>query len=175
MNGNGKEYALAMFAIALENDSMEEIHSDMVSLKQVIDENPEYLEYLVNPAVSKSERIENVAMVFEGRVCEDVFAFINILVNHGDTYCLESAIDEFNQMYEDYMHFAKAVVTSVVELTDAEKEKLISKLQQVTKKRVVAEYVIDKSLMGGITVVVDGMFYDGSVRKNLNNIKEVIS
>lgn len=175
MSGNGKEYALAMFSIALENESMEEIHSDLNMVRDAIKENPEYLEFLLNPAVLKSERVASVAEVFEGRVCEDVFAFLNILCDHADMYSLVEAIDEFGKMYEDYMNFSKAVITSAVELTDSEKVKLINKLQKVTKKRIDPEYVIDEKLMGGLTVMVDGKFFDGSVRKNFNNLKEVMS
>ncbi|MCQ2516255.1 MAG: ATP synthase F1 subunit delta [Saccharofermentans sp.] len=175
MNGNGKEYALAMFGIALEKENLEVMQEDMQMLKEVLGENPGYLEYLVNPAVKKSERLENIKEVFEDKVCEDVYSFLCILCEHEDTYCINEAINEFSNMYENYMHFATAVVTSAVELTEEEKAKLISKLTKVTGKRIVASYEIDKNLMGGITVEVDGMFYDGSVRKNLKNIKEVIS
>lgn len=175
MNGNAKEYALAVFAIALEEDSMTVIHDDLIMVKDAITENPGYMEYLVNPAIPKSERRENLKMVFESRVCGDVFAFLNILCDHGDMYVMNEAIDEFCAMYEDYMRFSKAVITSAVALTEEEKTKLVSKLQSVTNKRIEAEYQVDPSLIGGVTVDVDGKFYDGSVRKNLSNIKEVIS
>lgn len=175
MNGNGKEYALAMFGIALEKETLDVMQEDLAMLKEAFTENPGYLEYLVNPAVKKSERLENIKTIFEERVCEDVYSFLCVLCEHEDTYCIKEAIDEFSNMYENYKHFATAVVTSAVELTEEEKSKLMAKLTKVTGKRIVASYEIDKNLMGGITVEVDGMFYDGSVRKNLKNIKEVIS
>lgn len=101
MNGNAKEYALAVFAIALEEDSMTVIHDDLIMVKDAITENPGYMEYLVNPAIPKSERRENLKMVFESRVCGDVFAFLNILCDHGDMYVMNEAIDEFCAMYEE--------------------------------------------------------------------------
>jgi len=175
MNGNGKEYALAMFGIALEHDNLDTMQEDLQMLKEALGENPGYLEYLINPAVKKSERLQNIKTVFEDKICEDVFAFMNILVEHEDTYAINDAINEFERMYEDYKHYATAVVTSAVELTEDEKTKLMAKLTKVTGKRIVASYEVDKNLMGGLTVEVDGMYYDGSVRKNLKNIKEVIS
>ncbi|MCQ2465894.1 MAG: ATP synthase F1 subunit delta [Clostridia bacterium] len=175
MNGNAKEYALAIFAVALENDSVEQVHEDLLLVRDALVENPEYKDYLVNPAIPKSERMANLELVFSEQVCDDVFAFLNIICDHGDVFTLEPAIEEFNVMFESHMRMAKAVITSAVELTEDEKTKLITKLQAVTKKNVEAVYVIDKSLIGGVTVDVDGKFYDGSVRKNLKNLKEVIS
>ncbi|MCQ2532129.1 MAG: ATP synthase F1 subunit delta [Saccharofermentans sp.] len=175
MNGNAKEYALAMFAIALENNSIAEIHDDFLSLREAFDDNTGFMEYLINPAIPKSERFECLREVFESRVCDDVFSFLNIICEHGDSYTILPTIDEFEAMYEEYMRYSKAVVTSAIELSDDQKRRLISKLQAVTGKRIEAEYIIDKSLIGGLAVTVDGKHFDGSVRKNLKNIKEEIS
>ena len=175
MRGNGKEYAVALFSIALESEQHAQIYGDMEYLKELVNDNPEYIDYLVNSSIPKSERVNNLREVFEGRVCDPVFAFLNVLLEHRDTNVLLSAIDEFRSLYEDYMNVADAVVTSVVELTDEQKKKLISKLSLVTGRRIRATYVIDSSLIGGLSVTVDGKLYDGSIKKNLNNLKEVMS
>lgn len=175
MRGNGKEYAVALFSIALESGQHAQIYGDMEYLKELVNDNPEYIDYLVNSSIPKSERVNNLREVFEGRVCDPVFAFLNVLLEHRDTNVLLSAIDEFHSLYEDYMNVADAVVTSVVELTDEQKKKLISKLSLVTGRRIRATYVIDSSLIGGLSVTVDGKLYDGSIKKNLNNLKEVMS
>ena len=175
MRGNGKEYAVALFSIALESEEHAQIYGDMEYLKELVNDNPEYIDYLVNSSIPKSERVNNLREVFEGRVCDPVFAFLNVLLEHRDSNVLLSAIDEFRSLYEDYMNVADAVVTSVVELTDEQKKKLISKLSLVTGRRIRATYVIDSSLIGGLSVTVDGRLYDGSVKKNLKNLKEVMS
>ncbi|MBR4495359.1 MAG: ATP synthase F1 subunit delta [Clostridiales bacterium] len=175
MRGNGKEYAVALFSISLESEQHAQIYGDMEYLKELVNDNPEYIDYLINSSIPKSERVNNLREVFEGRVCDPVFAFLNVLLEHRDTNVLLSAIDEFRSLYEDYMNVADAVVTSVVELTDEQKKKLISKLSLVTGRRIRATYVIDSSLIGGLSVTVDGKLYDGSIKKNLNNLKEVMS
>ena len=174
MRGNGKEYAVALFSIALESEQHAQIYDDMEYLKELVNDNPEYIDYLVNSSIPKSERVNNLREVFEGRVCDPVFAFLNVLLEHRDSNVLLSAIDEFRSLYEDYMNVADAVVTSVVELTDEQKKKLISKLSLVTGRRIRATYVIDSSLIGGLSVTVDGKLYDGSIKKNLNILKEQI-
>lgn len=175
MNGGGKEYALALFSIMLENDQPEQIYADIEFVDRVFKDNQEYIEFLVNPSISKSERIEDLRKAFEGQICETVFSFLNVIFEHRDMYVLLSAIDEFRTMYEQYMSIADAVVTSAVELTDDQKQRLVNKLTEVTGKTIRATYVIDKSIIGGLSVAVDGRNYDGSVRKNLNNLKEVMS
>lgn len=175
MNGNGKEYAIALFSIMLESDQDHQISKDLDMVYKTVKDNPEYVEFLINPSIPKSERIRSLQEVFEGNVCDTVYSFLNVICEHQDTYALFNAIEEFRILYEDYMNIADAVVTSAVELTNAQKAKLTAKLSAVTGKTIRAEYVIDKSIIGGVAVTVDGKNFDGSVRKNLKNIKEVIS
>lgn len=175
MNGNGKEYALALFSIMLEDGNTETIYNDLNEVDKLLRDNPDYLDFLINPSIPKSERIQSIKSIFEQSVCEPVFAFLNVICDHRDVGILFSAIDEFRSMYEDYMNYADAEVASAVELTDDEKDRLIKKLSDITGKTIRASYVIDKTLIGGLSVSVDGKHFDGSVRKNLKNIKEVIS
>ncbi|MBR3532553.1 MAG: ATP synthase F1 subunit delta [Clostridiales bacterium] len=175
MNGGGREYAIALFEIMLENDHPEVISSDLDLVYKTINENPDYIEYLINPSVPKSERVQSINEAFEDQVCEPVFSFLNVIMQHRDMHVLLSAIDEFRTMYEDYKNLADAVITSAVELSEDQKSRLIDKLTKVTGKKIKATYTVDRSLLGGITVTVDGMHFDGSVLKNLKNIKEVIS
>ena len=176
MNGGGKEYASALFSIVLENENqVSDIYNDIETVDKLIKDNPEYVDYLINPSIPKSERKKNLSDTFDGKVCDPVFAFLNVIMEHRDMKVLLSAIEEFRTMYEYYMNIADAVITSAVELTGEEKQKLISKLSRVTGKTIRPVYVIDKKLIGGLSVTVDGKFYDGSVRKNLKNLKEVMS
>ena len=175
MNGNDKEYAIALFSLMLESDEVDKVIPDIDLVDTLFKENPEYIDYLSNPSVPKSERIESLRSVFEGQVCDHVYSFLNVICEHRDMHVLFSAISEFRKMYEDYMHIADAVITSAVELTDEQKARLTAKLTKVTGKTIKPQYVIDKGLIGGISVTVDGKHFDGSVRKNLKNIKEVIS
>ena len=66
-------------------------------------------------------------------------------------------------------------VTAEAPLTDEEKEKLKNKLEAMTKSTVSMEYFIDESLLGGLIAEIDGKVLDGSLRKRLHDIKEVIN
>ena len=170
MNGGGKEYAVALFSLMLESGDQETIYSDLMFVEKTFKENPEYIEFLINPSIMKSERIDALQKVFEDQVSETVFSFLNVILLHRDMHVLLSAIEEFRSLYEDYMRIADAV-----ELSDEQKKRLVAKLSSVTGKNIRATYVIDKDLLGGVSVTVDGKHFDGSVRQNLKNLKEVLA
>ena len=69
----------------------------------------------------------------------------------------------------------KPQITSARELGDAEKRALESQIEKVTGKKVRAQFGLDTSLLGGAVVRVGSTIYDGSVKGQLEKIKEAIS
>ena len=175
MTNAGREYAIALFETAYESGNIDDIRKDVRSIKDMFLQMPEYIEFLSNPGIPKKERMNALSEAFEGRVDDVLFSFLAVMTEGGDMSAFFDAQKEFEQMYEDFKKFTYAEITSAVELTDEEKEKLVSKLEKLTGKTVKPKYRIDPSLMGGITVTTDGMFFDGSVRKNLKNLEKEIS
>jgi F-type H+-transporting ATPase subunit delta len=72
----------------------------------------------------------------------------------------------------DRLGFAEAEVTSAHDLGDPEKRLLEAEIAKMTGKRVRARYERDSSLLGGAVVKVGSTIYDGSVKGQLDRIRE---
>lgn len=175
MNTTGREYALALFETAYESGNIDDIRNNIRSLKRLFKEMPEYIEFLTNPGIPKSERMDALREAFEGKVDDILYFFLAVMTERADMGSFFDAYKEFEHMYEDFKKFTYAEITSAVELTDEEKAKIVAKLEKITGKTVRPRYKINPALMGGITVTPNGMFFDGSVRKNLKNLEKEIS
>ena len=175
MTTTGREYALALFETAYESGNIDGIRDDIRAINKLLKKMPDYIEFLSNPGIPKKERMDALRTAFEGKVDDVVYAFLAVMTEGADMASFFDSYKEFEHMYEDYKRFTYAEITSAVELTDEEKAKLIAKLESITGKTVRPKYKIDPALMGGITVTADGMFFDGSVRKNLKNLEKEIS
>ena len=81
----------------------------------------------------------------------------------------------YEALLREWKQTSVAEVVSAVELTEDEKTRLLAKLEAVCGHAVVAEYRIDESLMGGVSITVDGKVMDGSIRRRLHEVKEVIA
>ncbi len=73
------------------------------------------------------------------------------------------------------MRCSEAQITSARELGDAEKRTLEGRIEKVTGKKVRAQYGQDASLLGGALVRVGSTIYDGTVKGQLEKIREAIS
>jgi F-type H+-transporting ATPase subunit delta len=70
---------------------------------------------------------------------------------------------------------AEAEITSFRELSDTEKREFESQVAKLTGKKVRAHYTRDGSLLGGAMLRLGSTIYDGSVRGQLEKMKEAIS
>lgn len=175
MRQNDKEYAEALFALAAEENNAEGYLRDLSLIEDVIKADPEYISLLSSPAIAMSERLAAIREAFDGQVCENVLSFLMLLCENSNAGVLLSCIDEFKALALCVSETAKAKIISAFPLSDSQKKALCEKLEKTSGKVILPEYIIDKSLIGGIKVEVDGKSYDGSLSHRLRDIKDVIS
>lgn len=175
MTQTNKEYAEALFTLAVENNMLENYSEALQIIKNSVQENPDYTLFLDSPAVPLSERLAAVDAAFEKDFHEYIVSFLKLLCENGRIRELINCIDEFDELKRLASNITTATVYSAVELTDSAKEKLITKLEAMSGKTVEAVYVIDSSVLGGIKIEIDGKTIDGSVTNNLKRIKGVMN
>ena len=174
MTQTSKEYANALFMLAAENHEEYETLCALKTASQVFAENPEYIDFLQYPGIAKKERIEALGKAFDGMTPEYALSFMKLLCEHSHMNIFDDCLHEYEEMYNVSKRICMAVVTSAVELTDEEKERLRLKLHKLSGKTPVFRYVVDKNILGGIIVEADGKIMDGSLRRRLKEVKEVI-
>lgn len=168
-----KEYAEALFELSCEEGVTDEYIGELKSIKDVIEENPEYLDFLSSPAAGLYERLSAIDEAF-GNLSENIVSFLKLLCENGRIDMLLSCIDEFIALAMALSGKRFATVYSAVELSDSQKDAVCKKLKKLTGKEIDANYIIDKSLIGGIKIDLDGQTIDGSVKHRLSDIKDVI-
>lgn len=125
------------------------------------------------PAEQKRRVLD--ALVAKAGTSRPVRNFVAVLIDHHRIHFLDEIVKQFEKELNQRMGFAEAEITSARELNDAEKRELESQVQRMTGKKVRAHYARDESLLGGAIVQVGTTVYDGSVRGQLERIKEAIS
>ena len=77
-------------------------------------------------------------------------------------------------MLDEARGISRGVVTTAVELDEARKDSIRTKLESQTERKLELEYVIDPSIIGGVVFQVGDMVYDASLRAQLDNLRESI-
>ncbi len=170
-----KEYATALFALALEEDKADEFATAITLIKNVFSQNGKYIDFLSCPSVVVDERLSAIRSAFSDSVPQTVISFLQLLCKKGRINCIFDAADEFIALYNASKKITNAVVTSAVKLNDKQKQRLEKKLEALYKCSINFDYKIDSRLLGGLTVEIDGKILDGSLSHRLHEIKEVMN
>ena len=88
---------------------------------------------------------------------------------------LKIRIEQLEKELDARMGFTEAQISSARELGGTEKQALEAQIAKTTGKKVRATYGLDPSLLGGAIVRIGSTIYDGSVKGQLERIKEAIS
>lgn len=174
MARTNREYAEALFMLALEDNQVDEYSKALGLVKSTIEESPEYIDFLVSPAVPILERLAAIDEAFEGAVPEHVLSFLKILCEGRQAFLLAGCIKEFEKLVQASSNRTTAVVHSVIELTGDQKAALSKKLEKISGKQTDLICLIDPSLIGGIRVEIDGKIFDGSIKQRLHEISQSI-
>ena len=174
MAQTNREYAEALFMLALEENQVSEYSQALDFVGKVIEESPEYIDFLISPAVPIAERLAAIDEAFSSTVPEHVLSFLKILCESRQAYLLAGCIKEFKKLVQASSNRTTAIVYSVIELTSEQKSALCQKIEKVCGKSIDLVCLIDPSLIGGIKIEVDGKIFDGSIKQRLHEVSQSI-
>ena len=129
-----------------------------------------------NPAVPAEQKRRLLDAIVKREGMErHVRNLVAVLIDHRRIQFLGRITDQLEKELDARLGFAEAQVTSVRELSDVERRSLEAQIRKLTGKKVRAHYELDPSLLGGAVVRVGSTIYDGSVKGQLEKIREAIS
>jgi F-type H+-transporting ATPase subunit delta len=129
-----------------------------------------------NPAVPAAQKRKLLDVIVQrDGIDRPVRNLIAVLIDHRRLNFLLRIVEQFERELDRRMGLADAQISSARELGDAEKRTLEAEIAKLTGKKVRAQYGLDASLLGGAVVRIGSTIYDGSVKGQLERIKEAIS
>lgn len=112
------------------------------------------------------------SIVKRSGISRPVRNFVAVLIDHRRTRFIGEIVTQFAQELNQRMGFAVAEVTTARELSASERAKLEADLTKATSKKIRATYIKDESILGGAIARVGSTVYDGSVKGQLEKIRQ---
>jgi F-type H+-transporting ATPase subunit delta len=122
------------------------------------------------PSGQKRKLLDAIA-AREG-ISGEVRNFIAVLIDHQRIPFFAAIVKQFEQELNERMGFAEASIISAKHLNPGARRNLESQVERMTRKRVRATYQLDEMLLGGAVVRIGSTIYDGSVKGQLERIRE---
>ena len=156
----GRRYAEAFFAIAQEQNKIDEFQNELGEVVDVIMSNEDLKAFMYHVLIPPQEKKNVLSQLFADRVSASTLSFLNLVM-----------VDEYQTMADESKNVVKAEVTSAKHVNEQDLVELEKTLSQATGKKVRVKLTVDPSLLGGVKVRIGDRVIDASVVKKLDMLK----
>jgi F-type H+-transporting ATPase subunit delta len=169
-----ERYAAALADVVMERKGAPDIPEGLAEFVDLFFAFADLRNALESPAVEREVKIKIIDEVAEKmKLNEAVRNFICLVVDHRRTHMLREIVQLLSVELDRRQNILKLAVTSARKLDDGERTKLIEVFKgKDSEKKVRASFAEDRTLLGGVVVRVGSTVYDGSVREQLNRLRE---
>lgn len=174
MSAVAERYAAALADVVMERKGAPDVPEDLAQFVDLFFSSADLRNALESPAVGREAKIRIIDEVAEKmKLNEVVRNFICVVVDHRRTHMLREIVQLLSVELNRRQHIVQLEVTSAQKLDDGERNRLIGIFKgKDSKKKVKARFAEDRELLGGVVVRVGSTVYDGSVREQLNRLRE---
>jgi F-type H+-transporting ATPase subunit delta len=133
----------------------------------------ELREVLMNPAIAGEQKLK-VLDAIAGKIgmLPQVRNFVAVIMDHHRLGDLSEILDEYHVIADVDAGYTEAEITSARALEDNDRVELEEQVAKLVGGRVRATYKEDSSLLGGAVIRVGSTVYDGSIRAQLQQLKQ---
>ncbi|MEK6607275.1 MAG: ATP synthase F1 subunit delta [Myxococcota bacterium] len=171
--GVARRYASALLQIGLEGQRCDAFGEELGRVMALVRGSHELRGALGNPVFPLSQRKAALLAVLDRvGVSTTARSFLALLLERGRFAELDSIEREYRTMADRAAGRVRAEVTSARPLEGDVAARLAQALEKATGKTVLLEKKVEPELLGGLTLKVGSLLYDGSVRARLSELRE---
>lgn len=171
-----KTYGDALFEVALEEGTMDDLMKEVEVVLTVFQSNEEYIKLLNHPKLPVEEKISLLEGAFQGKVSDQLLGLLVTVVDKGRFAEIENILEYFEEEVRQYKKIGTAYVTSATPLTDQQKSDVEKRLLETTQyESFRMNYKVDEELIGGMVIQIGDRVVDSSIRTKLNRMARDLS
>ena len=174
---SAKNYAKAMFDVASDAGKIEVIKSDLdiVYFSLLVDKD--IYDFFKSSFIDGNLRMRILKKVYAGKISEETFNLIAILIERDLIHTLFAVIVEYENLCNEYYNIAVARIITASDINNIGNiEKLKECIRNMIKDRDVHFiFHTDENIIGGIVIEIEDIVYDYSIRRVLTGLKTSIS
>lgn len=170
-----KRYARAFFEIAGEEKKLEQYYNELSQFSSIVAENKDLGGFLANP-IFDEEAKKKVLEKIIGKLSlsKMTINFLNLLIDKKRIDVLPDIETCYRQLMDETLQKVRVTLKTAFPLSGEMQDYITSNLKKMTGQAVEVTVESDKGLLGGILIGVGDTLYDGSIKNQLNNMRNLL-
>lgn len=169
-----KTYGKAFFELALESNNLDTYAEEAKLVISALNSDETFKQVLNHPEISEVKKFTMLKNIFEQKVSEPFLGLFNLVVTKRREIYLSDILEDFLERVLEHKGILIAEVVSAVKLSEDQLLRIENKLAKNLNKQIILEVSVDPSLIAGLKITVDGHVIDGSVKKQMADIKNTL-
>ena len=175
VSGMAGRYATALFELALAEQGIDQVRTDLDRFDALVSESPDLLRLVRSPVFSAEEQGKALAAVLDQAGIGGLAAkFLKVVASNRRLFSVQAMIKAYRALVATH----KGEVTAEVTLAEAPSERQLDAIKgalaAVTQREVQLDVRVSPAIIGGLIVKLGSRMVDGSLRAKLNTIKHAM-
>jgi F-type H+-transporting ATPase subunit delta len=168
----GAIYAKAFLSAAEKAKTTDALVDEFDGLIELLKQYPE-LETILGSSLIKHEvKLGILDRTFNGRISSTLLNFLKVLSSHGRLDVLRAIHHEVREQYDVLRGRILVQVRTAAPLSPEIAQDILQKVQGKLGGKPELQQIVDPDLIGGLVVRVGDTVFDGSVTRQLNQVRE---
>ncbi len=168
-------YAQALFEVAKAEQQAEETLEHLTVFGELLRDHPGLRTLISNPGVHATEKIELLDRLVKRSWAKLVRSFVHMVIALGRADYAPEIVEAFRAAWDEDQGRLRAVVRSARRLPESVLTTLRTRLARREQKTIELETEIRPELLGGLQIGLDHRVIDGSVRRQIDELRERLS
>lgn len=170
-----KRYAGALLGLCTEMNRVDHVATDMILIHDSISSSHDLYLFFKSPIINRFKKKDVIRELFASRVDEITLDFLLLLTDKGREGLADQIAVEFAVLLDELRGIVNAELKAPFALDEKVMSQLQGRLEELSRKRVRISFSPDRELLGGFLVQMGDTVYDGSVRRQLDILKQELS
>jgi F-type H+-transporting ATPase subunit delta len=168
-----KRYAKALFSLGQEDGDFEQYGRELFEFVEFFQDNEDFRKVVSNPIFALEDRKKILKIVLDKSNFSGLMKnFLYLLLDKNRLEAIEAIADHYSGLTDAVSGVARAEIITAMPLKNEVLGGIEESLERLISKKIKAEVREDKDLIGGIVVRIGDLVLDGSVRAQLEGLKE---
>jgi F-type H+-transporting ATPase subunit delta len=168
-------YANALFELASEAGSLEDVERDVTALQEALGESADLRRLIDSPLYDRDEQSAAMAAVCDAMNLGELLKnLVGVMASKRRLFALADVLRTFRELLAEHRGEITAEVVSARPLSDAQRDALEKAIGRSTGRAVRLEASVDEDLIGGLVVRVGSRMIDTSVRSRLTALENAM-
>ena len=165
-------YSLALYELAEENKSVQEIENQSSALIKLVDESKDFESIIRNPTYKKEDQINVMNKISDHYDFNTLLKnFLCFLVEKRRLFFIQNILRSFVDICSQKRGEVKARLVAAKQLNGNEVNKIKNELSKDFTKKIKLDYKYDASLIGGLIIQVGSVMIDTSIKNKLKQLE----